>query len=70
MLFDRHAHLGTYQAISTKKLIIINRKCLKVEAAGLMKSREGDFSISYADVAQGAFSGGPEQYRKYSVAAR
>ena len=35
-----------------------------------MKKREGDFSISYADVAQTACRTGPPQYAKFGNASR
>ena len=41
-----------------------------MDGAGFLRDRGDDFSVSYADVAECAFAGGPKKYRKYSVAAR
>jgi hypothetical protein len=48
-----------------------NQTCLQVRSAAIMKKREGDFSISYADVAETACktSNNPK-YAKYARAFR
>ena len=45
-------------------------KSWQVKSAAVMKKREGDFSISYADVAQTACRTGPPQYAKFGNASR
>lgn len=45
--------------------------CLQVRSAAVMKKREGDFSISYADVAATACkTGNNPKYAKYARAFR
>ncbi|KAK4017028.1 hypothetical protein OUZ56_031984 [Daphnia magna] len=51
-------------------MAIICTHCMQmlVKSAAIMKKREGDFSISYADVAETACRTGPPQFAKYGRA--